>query len=80
MDPLTGAIVAAVLWFVIGMGIAPVGVYLIVAGLVGIPFSKKDNGGRFIGAIILGDLAYTAVFIYSLIQVILQVVHAFQVG
>lgn len=73
MDPITGAVIAIVLWLVsIGVGYF---VAFLAATLVGL--AVGDENGGFIGAAI-GWIIGAGWAIFALIQAILQIVHLIQ--
>lgn len=76
MDPLTGAIVALVLWVVVGMGIAPPIVYAIFS-FIGV---SSDREGGFAAGIIIGWILASAVETFSLIEAIIALIHLIQVA
>lgn len=73
MDPITGAVVAIVLWFIF----AWVGWGVIYVSIIGIGAAINDGDGAFGGAI-LGWILGAIWWVFAIIQAILQVVHLVQ--
>jgi hypothetical protein len=73
MDPITGAVVALVFWFIIGS----IGWAAIYLGSASIGVFIGDETGGLIGAII-GWILGAAWWVFAIIQTILQVIHLVQ--
>lgn len=73
MDPITGAVIASVIWFVL----ISVGWVLAYFGGALIGLAVGEEGGGVVGAI-AGWLLGAGWAIFALIQTILQVVHLIQ--
>lgn len=71
LDPITGAVVAIVLWFL------AISIGWVVAYFLGVILDVAGGGGGVVGAII-GWLIGAGWAIFAVIQAILQIVHLIQ--